>query len=54
MFASEIWDRLKSLAGILLVAGLCLYALRCILAWDFISVDQYGHFLRGLLRYLVS
>jgi hypothetical protein len=54
MFPSEIWDRFKSLAGLLCVVCVCLYALRCILAWDFISVDRFGHFLRGLLRYLVS
>ncbi len=32
----------------------CLYWMRCMVAWQFLGVDQFEHFLRGLVRYLVS
>jgi len=54
MDPSEVWDRFKTIAAILFLACLCLYALRCIVAWDVIGVDQFAHFLRGLVVYLVS
>jgi len=50
----EVWHWVERVAGILLAACLGLYLLRCIVTWDFISVGQFGHFLRGLLAYFVS
>jgi hypothetical protein len=51
---SELWLWVQRVAGVLLVVCLCLYVLRCLVAAEFIGVDRFGHFLRGLLRYLVS
>jgi len=51
---SELWQWVQKIAGVLLMVCLCLYALRCLVALEFIGVDRFGHFLRGLLRYLVS
>jgi len=50
----EAWHWAERVAGILLVVCLCLYLLRCVVAWDFISVERFGHFLRGLFIYLLS
>jgi hypothetical protein len=51
---SEVWQWVQKIAGILLVVCLCLYLLRCLVALEFVSVDRFGHFLRGLVVYLVS
>jgi hypothetical protein len=51
---SEVWQWVQKIAGVLLVVCLCLYLLRCLVTMEFIGVDRFGHFLRGLLRYLVS
>jgi hypothetical protein len=53
MFPSEIWDRFKSLAGLLCMIGVGLYLLRCAVARDFISVEHFARFLRGLITYLL-
>ena len=51
---SEVWQWVQKIAGVLLVVCLCLYVLRCLVALEFIGVDRFGHFLRGLVVYLVS
>ena len=51
---SDIWHWFQKIAGVLLVVCLCLYAIRCLVAEEFINVERFGHFLQGLLIYLVS
>jgi hypothetical protein len=51
---SEAWQWVQKIAGVLLVVCLCLYVLRCLVTAEFIGTDSYGHFLRGLVVYLVS
>jgi hypothetical protein len=41
MDISEIWHWVERIAGTFLVVCLGLYALRCIVAWDVVSFDQF-------------
>jgi hypothetical protein len=50
----EIWRWVKTVAGVLLLTLMGLYALRCIVAFQLVSSAQFGHFLRGLARYLFN
>jgi hypothetical protein len=50
----ELWQWVQKIAGVLLVVCLCLYLLRCLVAGEFVGVDRFAHFLRGLVVYLVS
>lgn len=50
---SELWQWVQKIAGVLLVVCLCLYVLRCLVAAEFVSIDQFARFLRGLITYLV-
>ena len=47
-----VWFWLQRVSGIFAVVCLCLYVLRCLIAGDVLGLDQFGHFMRGLLRYM--
>jgi len=49
----EFWDRFKSIASVTMAVVLSLYLLRCLVAWDFISVARFGGFLQGLIGYIL-
>ena len=51
---SEFWHWVEKIGGVVLVVCFCLYALRCLASGEFIGMDRFGHFIQGLLRYLVS
>jgi CHASE2 domain-containing sensor protein len=51
---SEVWRWTQKIAGVFMVVCLCLYVLRCVMAWRFISLDQFDHFMRGLIVYIFS
>lgn len=47
------WYRIyERVAGILVVVFLTLYLLRCVTAGDFITLGQFGAYLKGLFNYL--
>ena len=50
----ELWEWVQRIAGILLVVCVCLYAVRCVAAGDFVDADRFYHFLRGLVRYFIN
>jgi hypothetical protein len=49
---SEFWHWVQKVTGIFLLVCLSLYGLRCIMAGQFMSFDQFEHFFRGLVRYI--
>jgi hypothetical protein len=51
---SEFWQLVQRLTGVLLLVCLGLYGLRCLLAGQLVSFDQFEHFFRGLLRYIFA
>jgi hypothetical protein len=46
----RIYERV---AGILVLVFLTLYLLRCLTAGDFISLGQFGAYLKGLFNYVL-
>jgi hypothetical protein len=50
----EIWHWVEKVAGVLFVVCLCLYLIRCGVAQRFIGIDQFGHFVQGLIHFICS
>jgi hypothetical protein len=49
---SELWHFVERVTGIFLLVCFSLYGLRCLMAGQLVSFDQFEHFFRGLLRYI--
>jgi hypothetical protein len=53
-YVLEIWHWTQRIAGVLLVVCLCLYLVRCAVAWDFITFNKFDYFMRGLVSYIFT
>jgi len=51
-YVFQIWHWTQRIAGVLVVVCLCLYLVRCAVAWDFISFDHFDRFMSGLIAYI--
>jgi hypothetical protein len=49
-----IWDWLGRVAVLCFFLCICLYAFRCYLAGRVLSRQEFGHFMAGLVNYIVA
>jgi hypothetical protein len=54
MEASEVWNLMKSIAGILFVVLIGLYVIHCFTTRQFISVDEFDVFIRKVVQNIFS
>ena len=51
---SDVWRWVERIAGVFMAVCFCLYLIRCISCGQLISFDQFDHFFRGLVAYILK
>jgi hypothetical protein len=51
---SEIWGIVQRISGVAMVTFGCLYVVRCVATFSVLNLHQFGHFVLGLVAYIVS